>query len=216
MTPDLGDLMQIEIEILALHDREAFGIGLHHAVLDPVVDHLGEVTRAVGTDMAPALVGGRRQTLEQRPERFDGRRLAANHHAVAFLQAPDTTAGTDVDVMQVAFAQRLGPTHRVLVHRIAAIDDDVALRQQRFELADERIDQGAGRYHQPHDSGRGKGVDRRRQRVRRFDPLLCRLRHRFLAGIVPHHPVPAAHQALCHVGAHAPESHHCKIHTNSS
>ena len=50
-----GDGGQVEIEIGAcLHQREAFGKGLHHAVLDAVVDHLDEVAGADRAGVQPA------------------------------------------------------------------------------------------------------------------------------------------------------------------
>ena len=53
--PHLGDVGEVEVEALVgrqlvraavLHDVEALGEGLHHAVLDAVVDHLHEVPGA--------------------------------------------------------------------------------------------------------------------------------------------------------------------------
>ena len=45
--------------LLGLHDAEALGQRLHHAVFDSVVHHLDEVTRAVRPNVAPAQVLGR-------------------------------------------------------------------------------------------------------------------------------------------------------------
>ena len=65
--PDLGDLVQVERELLlVLQDREAFGVGLHHSVFDAVVDHLGEVPGADRADAAPAFIRRRRERLEDR------------------------------------------------------------------------------------------------------------------------------------------------------
>ena len=58
-----GHLRQIEVELgLVLHQREAFGIGLHHPVLDAVVDHLAEVAGATGPHVRPAAVFAARGT----------------------------------------------------------------------------------------------------------------------------------------------------------
>ena len=45
ITPDLGDLVQVETELLlVLQDGKAFGIGLHQPVFDAVVNHFAKVT----------------------------------------------------------------------------------------------------------------------------------------------------------------------------
>src|SRR3569833_4034539 len=58
--PDLGDIGQIEIEAVGggqllaariLQDVETFGIGLHQAIFDAVVDHLYKMTGSDGTCM---------------------------------------------------------------------------------------------------------------------------------------------------------------------
>src|ERR1700674_4938246 len=110
MAPDLSDLVQVEAELaLMLQDREALGVGLHHAVFDAVVDHLCEVTGAGWADAAPASILGRRQDFKDRPLPFDDRFVAANHHAVSFGQTPHATAGTAVDGVDVLVRERFGP-----------------------------------------------------------------------------------------------------------
>ena len=55
LLPDVRDLREVEVEgLLGVHDGEAFGVGLHQAVLDAVVDHLDEVAGAGGADVSPA------------------------------------------------------------------------------------------------------------------------------------------------------------------
>ena len=49
-----------------MHQLEAFGVGLHQAVLDAVVDHLHVVAGAVVADAQVAV--GRRQRQEDRLE----------------------------------------------------------------------------------------------------------------------------------------------------
>ena len=98
-----------------LDDGEALGDGGHHPVLDSVVDHLDEVPgavrpavqvavgrRAVGAGAARrgldvAFSGG--DGLEDRVEPMHGHRLAADHEAVAPLEAPHTSARAAVDVV---------------------------------------------------------------------------------------------------------------------
>ena len=68
----------------------------------------------------------RRQRREDRIEPVDHGLVAADHHAIAALDAPDAAAGADVDVMDAALLQRLAAADVVLPERVAAIDDDVA------------------------------------------------------------------------------------------
>ena len=70
-----------------LHDLEPLGERLHHPVLDPVVDHLHEVAGAGRADVRVA--AGLGQVLEERLDLLVRGRVAADHHAVALLQAPD-------------------------------------------------------------------------------------------------------------------------------
>ena len=60
--------------------------------------------------------------------------LAADHQAVAALQAPDAAAGADIGVVNAARLQLLGAANVVDVIRVAAIDDDVALLHARGKL----------------------------------------------------------------------------------
>src|SRR5712671_7900768 len=90
--------MQVELEFLFVFEhRKAFRIGLHQTVLDPVMDHLGEMTRAARADMAPAALAARRKRRENRPEPRNGRLIAADHEAVTVFQSPHSTAGSDID-----------------------------------------------------------------------------------------------------------------------
>src|SRR6185503_20492662 len=92
----------------AAQDMEALGIGLHQAVLDAVVDHLDEAARAarpaveiavLNARIAPLAAGrGRdvaragRERAEDRVEVLDRVLIAADHQAVAALEAPDAAA----------------------------------------------------------------------------------------------------------------------------
>ena len=63
--------------------------------------------------------------------------VAADHQAVAALEAEDAAAGADVDVVDALLAQLRGPADVVAVVGVAAVDDDVALVQQRGDLVDD-------------------------------------------------------------------------------
>ena len=78
--PQLGDRFDIEVVLVGpgivewgrlgiglaflgagirgFEDAEPFGDGSHHAVLDPVVDHLDEVARTRRTTVKPAVLAG--------------------------------------------------------------------------------------------------------------------------------------------------------------
>src|SRR5688572_5397598 len=89
-------------------DVESFRISLHEAVLDAVVHHLDEMASAAGPGMDVTLLGARvaigaarssRQVAQpgsergkDRVEAVDNVLLAADHHAIAPLQAPDPAA----------------------------------------------------------------------------------------------------------------------------
>ena len=67
-----------------------------------------------------------RQRLEDRIEVLDHACLAADHHAVAALQAPDATARPHVHVVDPLRREFLGAPDVVHVVGIAAVDEDVA------------------------------------------------------------------------------------------
>ncbi|MNT17633.1 hypothetical protein D3C72_1527940 [compost metagenome] len=213
MAPDLGHLRQVQFHLLlALHQREAFGVGLHHSVLDAVVNHLGEVACAGRADARPAAVLGRCQRAQQRCDLFDHRGIATHHQAVAFLQAPHAAAGAAVHVAQVIFGQRLGATDRVLVVGVATVDDDVTFGQVRGQLAQRLVHGLAGRHHQPHHARHRQRGHCGGQRIHHLQAGLGGALAGALARVVADHAVATAVQALGHVGAHAAEADHCNIH----
>src|ERR1700740_1267417 len=144
---------------------KTFGIGLHQAVFDAVVDHLDEMAGADGTGvdiaaLAPrvAPVPARRvrnvafsrsQRAEDRVEPIDHLLVAANHHAIATLDAPDAAGSTDIEVMQAAFPEVLAAANIVLPEGVATVDDSVARLHQFCQSLDGRLGDGAGRQHDP-------------------------------------------------------------------
>ena len=122
---------------------EALGVGLHHAVFDAVVHHLDEMAGAAraGMDIAAldariAAARGRacaeyrrarRERGEDRVEPLDLRLVAADHHAVAALEAPDAAAGADVEVLEAVLGELAATANVVLPKGVAAVDDRVAL-----------------------------------------------------------------------------------------
>src|SRR5690606_41257463 len=96
-------------------------VGLHHSVLDAVVDHLGEMPRTAGPDMAPTAIRRRSQALEHRTQPRRGPGVAADHQAVAFLQPPDAAAGAAVQQVHAGVAAAPAATLAVAVVGVAAV-----------------------------------------------------------------------------------------------
>ena len=110
------------LRVLVAQDVEAFGIGLHQAVLDAVMHHLDEVPGAgrTGVDVAAlgagiAFLAARcardiaepgRERREDRIEVIHRRLLAADHHAIAALDAPDAAGGAAIDVANALLGKR--------------------------------------------------------------------------------------------------------------
>src|SRR4051794_23414883 len=134
------------LDIGILQYIKALRIGLHQAVFDAVVNHLDKMSGAnragvnialFDAGIAPLAPGRawniahpRRQRRKDRIEPVDHRLVAADHHAVTALDAPDASAGANVKVMDAFFVERLAAANVVLPKSVAAVDDDVAGLQQ--------------------------------------------------------------------------------------
>ena len=70
------------------------------------------------------------QPAEYGIEMADYFSLAADHHAVAALQAPDAAGSAHVEVVDVLRSQGFGAPDVVAIEAVAAIDDRVALGQR--------------------------------------------------------------------------------------
>jgi hypothetical protein len=151
-------------DIGVLENVQAFGVGGHQAIFNSVVHHLHEMAGAGWATVEIALFGSARsflaswsawciaasgrERLEDRVEMPHDVVLAADHLAIAALEAPDAAAGADVDVMNALGGEFLGAANVVDVIGIAAVDHDVA----GFELRGEVLQGGihnAGGNHQP-------------------------------------------------------------------
>ena len=152
--PELRDVREVEVVALVgrqrlvagvAQDVEAFGVRLHQAVLDAVVDHLDEVAGAGRTAMQVATRGGARLAFasgrrrnarlarcERRENRLEARDRfgrAAHHQAVAALGSPHAAARARVDVVDALRRQRARAADIVFEPGVAAIDDRVARAQ---------------------------------------------------------------------------------------
>ena len=141
------------------------------------------------------------QRFEHRLEAGHGLVVAADHHAVAALEAPDAAADADVDVVDLPLAELARAAEVVDVVRVAAVDDRVALLEVRRELGQNGIDDPR-RDHQP---------DRSR-RVELLHELLERRRRPFHVRVERLQGVTGRAQPLRHVRAHPAEAHHPQLH----
>jgi hypothetical protein len=214
VAPDFGDLVQVQPELaLVLQDGETFGVGLHQAVFDAVVNHLGEVAGAARPDTPPAMVSRGCQRLEDRPQTFDHRRVAADHHAVALGEPPHAPAGAAVDIVDLHRGEHFRAAQRVLVVGVAAVDDRVARREPRHQRVERLVHRFAGGNHQPERPRRLQRPDQRIQRSGGFDAFALDALAHFLIRVETHNAMSTTHQALRHVGTHAPQADHSNFHS---
>jgi hypothetical protein len=148
---------------------------------------------------------------EDRIEMLHHRRLAADHHAEAALEAPHATARPDVDVMDALGRERLRAPEVVDVVRVAAVDHDVARLEQGLEVGDGLVDRRR-RHHQPHRARLGELLHEVPERRCAGRPLACERFHRFRRHVEDHAVVAAPDEPPHHVRAHAAESDHSELH----
>ena len=150
MTPELGYLSQIQIELaLATHQIQALGKGLHHAVLNTVVDHLGKVTRTCRPNMRPSPVRSRGQRFEYRCYQINITLTAADHHAVALIQSPDPSGSTCIDKTDFMFSKQRAVSDGVVVVGITTIDNDIPGREHAGEIVYHPLRRLTGWQHEP-------------------------------------------------------------------
>ena len=235
--PDLGDVGEVEGEAVplgelrragVLQDVEALGHRLHHAVLDAIVDHLDEMAGAARPGMEVALLhprvvavaaAGRRDVAaagrerpEDRVEPPHGRRLAADHQAVAALEPPHPAARADIEIMQTLLAERGGPAHVVLPEGVAAVDDRVAGREQAGERLDCAFRGGPGRQHHPHRAGRVERRDEPGKVLRRPRPLAGERPPRRRIAVMHDAVMPGPHQPPHDVAPHPAKADDAELH----
>ena len=134
-----------------MHDLEALRVGLHQAVLDAVVDHLGVVAGARRAAVDVAAVGWR-ERREDRLERLHRLGVATDHRAVAVDEAPDAAADAGIDEVDALVLHQRVAALGVLEVAVAAVDDRVARLKQRGELLHRVLGRVACGDHQPHDA----------------------------------------------------------------
>ena len=99
----------------ASRSSKSFGEGLHHAVLDAVVDHLDVVAGAAGADVEIAVGFWRREGFEYWEVAVVCCAIAADGEAVSVFESPDSAAGSGVEHVDAFFGQIIGATDRLFV-----------------------------------------------------------------------------------------------------
>src|SRR5262245_9429815 len=161
--------------IRVFQDVQPLTVRCHQSVFNPVVDHLDEVAGAVWSAMQVAFFGrtfhllaSRRaiyvaatggERLEYRVEVINDFRFAADHLAVAALQAPDAATSAHIDVVN-SFRLQLARTANVInVVRVTTVNDDV-VRAETGGQVGERLVHDRGWNHQPDGAGRWQFVNK--------------------------------------------------------
>ena len=159
---------------------------------------LGRAADLLAARRARDVAAAGRQGGEDRIEVLHRVGLAADHHAVAALEAPDAAAGADIDIVDALGRQLLRAADVVDVVGVAAVDQDVAGLEMRQQIGDGLVDH-AGRHHQPDRARLRERLDELRQRGGADGLLLDQLGHR-LRRHVEHHAFdgrPSAGGAPC-------------------
>ena len=154
----------------------------------------------------------RRQRGEDRRETGDDVLLAADHQAVALLEAPDAAARPRVHVVDATRLQRLGAAHVVGPPRVTAVDHDVAGGELAGQLLDRGLGRRARRHHDPHGPRRR---ERGHERVEGTHGSCAALLDRCARGvgtIVGHDLVVGPEQTRHHVAPHAAQTHDADLH----
>src|SRR5262245_65115080 len=128
------------------------------------MDHFDEVAGAVRTAVKVTLFrcppnllpprcswhvsGAGRKAREYRIDVLHSGIFAANHHAIAALQSPDTAAGAYIDIVNLSGRKLLGSTNVVNVIGVATVDQYVIRFEKRREAGDHFVHY-RGRHHQP-------------------------------------------------------------------
>ena len=176
--PFLKDLEQFSIgeSKCVFEDEIGFANQLHVAVLDAVVHHLHIVpgTRVADPIAARNVIvradfGGDflEDILDEGP-RF---MMSAGHDARSFECALFTAGNAGPDEAITACFEIRMPTIGVAEVAVAAVDDDVALRQQRLELIDHRVHRRTGFDHNHHPPRRFETAHEFFQRVITLDAV---------------------------------------------
>ena len=163
--------------------------------------HLDEVAGAVRPAVQIALLGRAldlftsrrardiaaswRQRGENRIEMLHHVGVAADHHAIAAFQPPDSAAGADVDITDALDGQFFGAADIVDVIGVAAVDDDVAALEMGEQIGNDAVDR-RGRHHEPNRARLGQGLGEVLYRSGADGLLFNQFRYRLCRPVVDH------------------------------
>ncbi|MCY1355760.1 hypothetical protein D9M69_421960 [compost metagenome] len=176
------------------------------------VTTLGTIVVGLAVLGARDVAQARGQGCEQRVEALNRLGIAADHHAVTALQAPDTAGGTDVDVVQAFFRQGLRPADIVFIEGVAAVDDGIAGIEQGAQGVDGFFGRRASWQHDPDRTRPGQAGDQRRQIGDARGALCSQGFDKGGIAIVNNGGVPVEHQAPRNIAAHAAQSNNPELH----
>src|SRR6266480_3035346 len=114
MTPRLRNRRDVEIEFaLVLEQSESFRVRLHHSVLDAVVNHLDEVSRAGQSAMQMPVIFRRRKYLYVGQDHARRPGIGAVCQRVAVFESPNAARHTTIDEMDSCTRERRRPPLRI-------------------------------------------------------------------------------------------------------
>ena len=140
-----------------MHQLEPFGVRLHQAVLDAVVNHLDVVAGAVVADAQIAVFGCEREKDRLEPPAH--RQLAADHETKSLGETPDAAARSSVNVVNLFRRQFLSATNIIVKVRVPAVDHDIVWPQTLPKRRDDRFSGFTSRHHDPHSARRLETAD---------------------------------------------------------
>jgi len=192
-----------------LEHRIAFGDQLHVAVFNAVVHHLHEVACAVRTHVGNARLAVRRfrgDFGENRRNQVVSVALAARHDGRPFQRAFFTARHAGADEMQPGLCQFLIAANGVGEMRVAAVDENIALFQQRLERCNGGVRRLARLHHEQNAARFFQRFDELFQRERRHQLPVRIFGDEFVglfaATVVDRHRVAAALDVERQIAAH--------------
>src|SRR5208283_1418893 len=219
-------------DICAAQNAQPFRICGHDSVFDSVVNHLDEVAGTVRTAVQITLLSGpvfvrasdlfpaRRarnvayswgQRREDWIEALDHVILASDHHAVTSLQTPNSSAGSDIYIVDLLRSEFLGAPDVVDVVRVSAVDEDVTSLEVGQKISDSFV-HNRGRHHKPDRPWLRELLHQFRERSRAFRLVLDQFIHRCRRSVEYHAVVTVFYEPPYHVGAHSSKTDHAELH----
>src|SRR5258708_39694469 len=143
----IGCAVCLFADVSLTQNRQTLGVCRHNSVFHSVVDHLDEMTGATWAAVQVALFGGtpdlvpadgarniaysRSEGGENWIEPLDDLGLTPNHHAVTSLQTPNSSAGSDIDVVDLLGSELPCTPEIIDVIRIPTVNEDVSRLEMR-------------------------------------------------------------------------------------